>query len=397
MLVRYLVELREPINLEDHWPISVMGGVLRAVSKDEKVIAFEITFSGQSVHLAPAVQAHEEGDIKFAIVGRDTLLPFVRMRLEEAFAYLQCYFDVDILTSEIEVKYAGETEEEEKQITINSIKPKREKHPLMISYDLLTRAVMAAETGKAPKLEANLLRMARTEMFQGRYIDSYRYSFLLIESLYGNGKYKVAQLKDALKASAEFMSIVTKALKERMPQKHPRNSDTEKLLSTVPTVETVIDHLVDKRGFYFHVNIKRKDVWRPHEQETAEALCLLSLNIAILISQAAAAPMFDDLLAQRHFNNAKRAGAIMTLNVNFRVHDPNDNVNKSGNVNIDFPGTKVTPRMAVYVANNFLDRFEDIAPGADLKSATCTVGRTGQKVFDMEFHDLPPNLGPTPE
>lgn len=389
MLVRYVVELREPINLEDHWPISVMGGVLRAVSRAGKVIAFEITFSGQSVHLAPTVQAHEKGDIKLTVVGRDTLLPFVQMRLEEAFAYLQCYFDVEILISEIEVKYAGETEEEEKQIKVKSIKPKRKKNPLTISYDFFTRAVMAAETGKVPKLEANLLRMARTEMLQERYIDSFRYSFLLIESLYGNGKYKVAQLKDALKASAEFTAIVRKALKERMPQKRPRNSDTEKLLSTFPTVETVINHLVDRRGFYFHGNIKRKDVWRPHEQETAEALCLLSLKIAMLISQAAAAPMFDDLLAQRHFDNAKRVGAIMTFNVNFRFHDPNDNINKSENVSFDIPGTKVTPRMAVYLAKNFLDRFESIAPVADLKSATCTVARTGEKVFDIGFHVKP--------
>lgn len=42
--------------------------------------------------------------------------------------------------------------------------------------------------------------------------------------------------------------------------------------------------------------------------------------------------------------------------------------------------------MAVYVAKSFLQRFEDEAPVADLKSARCTVKATGQKVFDMAFH-----------
>ena len=386
MLVRYLVELREPINFEDHWPIPIMGGEMRAVSKDEKAIAFEITFSGQSVHLAPTAEAHEEGDIKLTITGRDTLLPFVKMHLEEAFAYIQCYSDVEILIGEIEIKYAGETEEEEKQIAIKSFKAKRERKSLRMPYDLFTRALMAAETGAAPKLEANLLRMAQTEMLQERYIDSFRYSFLLIESLYGGGKYKAAQLKDALKANGEFMSIVKNALKEHLSPKRPRNSDTDKFLSAFPDGEAVIDHLVEKRGFYFHGNVKRKNGWRPHEQEMAKALCLLSLNIAMLISQAAAAPMFDDSLSQRHFDNAKRVGAIMTMNVNFRFHDLNDNFNKEGNINFDIPGTKVTPKMAVYVAKNFLDRFENIAPLAELESATCTVAETGREVFDIEFH-----------
>lgn len=386
MLVRYLVGLREPINLEDHWPISIMGGDLRAVSKNKKVIAFEITFSGQSVQLAPAVETHEEADIKLTIAGRDRLLPVVKMQLEDAFAYLQCYCDVEILISEIEAKYSGETEEEENQIKIKSLKSKREKHPLVLPYDLFTRAIMAAETGKAPKLEANFLRMAQTEMLQERYIDSFRSSFLLIEALYGDGKYRAAQLKNTLKASAEFVSIVTNALKERMPARHHRNSDTEKLLSAFPKAEAVIDHLVEKRGFYFHGNVKRKNAWRPHEQEMAEALCLLSLNIAMLISQAAAAPMFDDSLSQRHLDNAKRVGAIMTLNVTYRFHDLSRNFNKKENITFDIPGTKVTPRMAVFVAKEFLNRFEDIAPIGELKSATCIVAGTGQEIFDIEFH-----------
>lgn len=386
MLIRYLVQLREPINLEDHWPISIMGGDLRVISRDDRVIALEITLTGQPVHLAPAVEVHEQGDVKYTITERDTLLPFVKMQLRKAFAYLQCYFDVEILIGEIEAKYVGETAEEETQIKIKSRKSKRETNTLMVPYDVFTRAIMAAETGKAPELESNLLRMARTEMLQERYIDSFRYSFLLIEFLYGHGQHKTAQLKNALKANPEFISIVTNAIKESMSPKRPRNSDTERLLSTFPTAEAVIDHLVEKRGFYFHGNVRRKNAWKPHEQETAEALCLLSLHIAMLISHIAAASMFDDSLSQRYFDNAKRVGAIMKMNVNFRFHDPTDNFTKSGNVNIDTPGTKVTPKMAVDVAKHFLNQFKDMAPVADLRSVTCTVAGTGQKVFDMEFH-----------
>lgn len=389
MLIRYLVELREPIYIEDHWPIPIMGGEFRAVSQDGVVIAFEISFSGQSVDMAPMLERHEEGEVAFTMNGRDKLLPFVKMQLEEMQAYFQCYFDVEILADEIEAKYIGETKEEEEEIEIKSFKSKKDKPPLIVPYHLFSRAIMAAETGIAPKLEANLFKMARTEMWQGRYIDSFRYSFLLIESLYGDGKYKAGQLKNALKRNIEFVSIVENALKERRFPTHSRNSDTEKLISAFPTPEAVIDHLVEKRGFYFHGNLKRKNAWLPHEQETAEVLCLLSLCITKLIAQEAAMPMFGDSLSQRHFDNAKHVGAIMTMKVNFRYYDQRYNLNQEQETNYEMPGTKVTPKMAFDAAKYFLEGFNQNLPLANLKSATCTVEGTGQKVFDIAFHVEP--------
>src|SRR3546814_1470621 len=49
-----------------------------------------------------------------------------------------------------------------------------------------------------------------------------------------------------------------------------------------PTVEQIVSHIVDKRGFYFHGNRKHKNAWLPHDQKQAEALCLLAINIGSL-------------------------------------------------------------------------------------------------------------------
>jgi hypothetical protein len=386
MRVRYLVRLKEPIRLEDHWPVPIMGGELRVVSKDEMATAFEITLAGQSVDLAPAAQQHEKGDVKLSITVRDTLLPLVERQLGKAFTYLWCYFDVEVLIREIQIEYTAETEEEERQIEVKGWSSERKKTPLWMPYNLLTRAIMAAEAGQAPEFEATLVSAARTALLEERYIDSFRYAFLLMESLYGGGKFKTMHLKDALKGSLDFKRLVTTALKMHGSPKRPRNSDTEQLLAASPTAEAVIDHLVDKRGLYFHGNVGRKDAWRPHEQQAAEMLALLSLEIAMLISQAAAAQMFDGAFSQRHRDNAEPVGAIMAMNVSFRYREPGQTFDKKGSMNISVPGTKATPKVAVYVARKFLERFEDRAPVADLKSVTCTVRGTGQKVFDMEFH-----------
>jgi len=76
----------------------------------------------------------------------------------------------------------------------------------------------------------------------------------------------------------------------------------------------------------------------------------------------------------------------MGLKVDFQFREPTETFDRNGSINISVPGTTVTPKMAQYVAQQFLTRFESTAPVAGLRSARCTVEGTGQKVFDIEFH-----------
>lgn len=391
MRIRYVIRLEKPILLQDHWPIPLMGnGQLRVVSDGQVASALEVTFVGQPTSYSPDVQQDLTTNKAPTISTRDQLLPFVRVQLESAFAYLQCYFNVELRTGEIEAEYTAEVDAEKGQIPISRMKIARADRLLPMSYDFLTRAIMAAEKSEGPNFEAKLVMAARAAAMQQRYIDSFRYSFLLVEALYGEGKFKSAQLKDALKGNAEFVKIVRAAQNEPLRIRQPRGSDTEQLLSSSPSADALIDHLVEKRGFYFHGNKKHKDAWKPQDQAKAEALCGVALAITMLIAHSAAAPMFDDNLSKRHYDDAKRAGAIMAMNVDFVFRELDDAFDRKENLTINLPGTTVTPKMAQYVAQQFLARFEHGAPVAMLKSASCTVKATGQKVFDMNFYTIDP-------
>jgi hypothetical protein len=198
MRIRYVIRLKEPILLEDHWPIPVMAGQLRVISEGQKATALEIIFTGQPSTYAPKIECDPSAKITTKITGHDRLLPFVHMQLEAAFAYLQCYFDVELLAGEIETEYTPETDLEKVQIDVNSMSLGKTDQQLSLSFDFLTRAIMAAEKGSGPSFEATLVGAARKAVKQEKFIDSFRYSFLLIESFYGEGKFKSAQLKEAL-------------------------------------------------------------------------------------------------------------------------------------------------------------------------------------------------------
>ncbi len=386
MRIRYTIPIKTDLIIPDHWDIPIQGGVCRVVEEYGRAKALEVVFANQPLTYAPHIQNLAEGPVKMSITGRDHHMSFVTRQLNEAMAFLRCFYEIDLAVEEIEAKYEGETPDEEGEIAVKAMSVGRHKPPLPLTFDMLTRAIMAAEKANGPKFEATLASASRKALFEQQFINSFRYSFLLIESLFGEGQFKTAGLKAALKSNAEFVAIVDAALKERIKPKPEHTSDTSILLSGAPSAGDVIDHLVEKRGFYFHGNVKRKDAWKPEEQGSAEALALLAISVVQLIAQRAAAPMFEEIYSKRHLEDARKVGAVIVFQIKFKFRAPEERFQREHQLRISLPGTKVTPKMSLTVAQHFLQHFEFTLPVAALESAQCTVENSGERVFDIQFH-----------
>lgn len=380
----YTVPFRRPIIVEDHWPVPFMGGTCRIVVAEGKAVALEIVFSREPVTNAPLVE-ELDGPIKLSITGRDNRLIFVKRHLDEASAFLECFYNIDLATDEIAAAYSGETPEEEALIGLKSFAMGRREAALPMPFDMLTRALMAAETTDGPKFEATLTKNARDALAAQQFINSFRYSFLLIEAIYGEGQFKKAGLIAALSKNADFLDMVRFAVKDVIRPRRDHSTDTDVLLAGTPNPEAIVEHLVEKRGFYFHGNVKRKDAWKAEDQQRAESLALLTIGIAQLIAHNAAAAMFADSLAQRHFNNAMQAGAGIMFEIRFKYREPEEGFSRDGQIEIKTPGTKVTERQANRIAAEFLRQFEHESPVSAIESAECTVRGTKQRVFKIDF------------
>lgn len=386
MRIRYTIPFKRKIVIDDHWEIPMQGGRLRVIEEDGYAIALELVFEKQPLQYAPHLQRHGEGEFVMTITNRDHRMMFVKRQLIGAVTFLECVHDIELSIGEIDATYEGETPEEEAQIAIKRSHMGPHSLALPLSFDMLTRAIMAAENLDVPRFEATLVGSARKALEAQEFINSFRYSFLLIESIYGEGQFRKAGLQSVLKANQEFRDILELVIKDVIPAKNDRNSDTAKLLAATSTVDDVIDHLVEKRGFYFHGNIKRKDAWKPDRQDPAESLALLAIGIATHISMKAAEPMFSPQLERRHFEDAMCAGAKIVYEIKFKFREPEEKFDRAHQVNIEMPGTKVTPRSAFAAAQHFLQHFQHNQPVSFLRAAECTVQGTGQKVFDLTFH-----------
>ncbi|ELY5814646.1 hypothetical protein SNN51_001491 [Cronobacter turicensis] len=386
MRIRYFVPFKRKIIIDDHWEIPIQGGKLRIIEERGYAKAIELTFEKQPLEYAPSFQKRAPYEVMTMITGHDERMTFVKRQLDNAATFLECFHDVELITEEIEAKYEGETPEEETRLSIKSISMGRHDSALPLSFDMLTRALMAAEKYDGPRFEVAFVKSARNMLKNQEFINSFRYSFLLIESLYGNGQFKTPSLQAALKSNQEFRNIVELAIKDMIPAKNDRNSDTAKLILTKPKADDIINHLVEKRGFYFHGNIKRKDAWKPDEQDAAESLALLAISIITKITLKAAEPMFVAELEKRHFEDAMHVGAKIVFEIKFRFREPEENFDREQQFNITMPGTKVTPRTAFAVAQHFLNVFQHNQPVSALYEAECKIQGTEEKVFNLTFH-----------
>lgn len=385
MRIRYLIPFSGKLIVPDHWEISLQGGGCRIHEEGGVAKALEVIFSGQPVSQAPRIEEGKNGGDIPTIIVDDLNLGFVRVQLEDAAAFLRCQFNVGLDWDEVESFYEAEAEGEKEKIHISRFKAGRHTPPAVLSFELLAGAIICAEKERGPSFEATLVATAREAMAKERYIDSFRYSFLLIESLYGDGKFKSIDLKQALKSDAEFRDAVQEALVgfNRFPAMHP--SDTTRLLGQGASVDDLIEHLVDKRGHYFHGNLRRQDAWRPEKQKEAQALAALGAAIVLQISVKAARPMHSPLVAKKFREYAIKAGAQIMYQIDFTFRMPEDGIPRSHRLNVGMNGTKPTGLSTVEVIKHFIGFFENHAPMGRLEKVVCIVQGTGKKVFEMDF------------
>jgi len=387
MKIHYKFPTKKTLIIDDHWEVPIQNGSFRAIEIEGKVDAFEITIKNQPVAYAMQfIPAYDEN--MATITHTDPLLAPIQNQLNAAMSFLHCYFSVDLKVDDYEVRYEAETPDEEGKIPIPMMKTEQHEPPLPLPFDMLTRAIMAAESSSGPQFEATLTSSARASIAEGRHIDSFRYSFLLIESIYGGGQFKTAALKSTLKENHSFREIVRLAISDRVKPHKNKTSDTEALLSQNSSIDSVIDHLVDKRGFYFHGNIKRKNSWKPSNQTEAESLANLAVGIAQLISHEAATPMFDDAYGKRHFKNAKIAGAIIVFEIKFKYKNPEESFSRDHVLEISVPGTKPTSQNSIYILEQFVEHFKHNLPASGLDEAICRVKDSPNVVFEIKMHPV---------
>lgn len=383
MDVRLRFPILRPLKLDDAWPIDGSGVEMSFEMTDGAATALILLFRNQSTDLAPSIE-QLDGPVKAQITIKGGLEAIGRQIAQRFSDYINLYFVVPIDLKSMEAEYIPADEAERAAIGLYSFKSKKERQNPPLPFDMMAQAFFAVESQDDPSFASHMTRLAREALINQQDIDAFRYGFLLIEALYGNGKFQTRDLVRELLDNADFRPMVEQTIHDIQHDPVHRASVAKATVAEHHTAEALIKYLIDRRGFYFHGNLKRKDAWRPDKASEARPVAEIVVDLAGQISASYSAAMFGDEINTRFMNNAKAKGAVMTIQVQFNFIDDRGTP-RSGAMEFEVPGTKATSHLAIKSTGHFLHWAESELNGETLQSARGVIKETGEEVFRAQF------------
>ncbi|WFP75178.1 hypothetical protein [Mesorhizobium sp. WSM4906] len=379
--------LNKPITLPDSWPLEGHDVILEFECEDGEADAILVTFKDQPVNLSPAITqtplAREKANIEIRGDYETKAAEIVR-RLSD---YIGLYQSLDVRLDDVEISYIGKTAQEREQIHVTKFNISKTQPRRRFAFSMLAQSFFAGEGGDDPSFVSHMAQLAREALITHKYIDAFRYAFLLCEALYGNGKFKTVQLVQALRENVQFHSIVENTISDFKTNPIHKGSDVQLLIIKYPTAAEMIEHLVAQRGFYFHGNLSRKDAWHPDHQQGAKGIAEVAVyGLVGGIAHSFSDQMFTPEIASRYFKNAQKQGAIMAIKVEIRFRDQ-AGFDRQHILKLNTPGTRATNSMALDVHAEFLNWAKVELNDSILISAIATDEKTGKELFRSQYLD----------
>jgi hypothetical protein len=156
-----------------------------------------------------------------------------------------------IYYEEKDIDWIPENDEEKKALPFTGVKIGKNKKITEVPFDLFAHSILCLEEIENYSMQLNFFRRGKIELHQEQYRESFIYFYLIIESLYGNGKYGEKQLKKEFGRSTELSKITEKILKKQKIDK---------------SINDYYSYIINKRGFLLHHSTKRSNIWHPENQ-----------------------------------------------------------------------------------------------------------------------------------
>lgn len=393
MDVRVKFPVRRPFRLSDHWPIQVGGSKVTFEGGRDGITSLVITFEDQPLELAASLTPTNDGGAKAEINIPGNLQATARRTAQRFLDYATLYFVMDIDLDEPEIEYVPKNEEERVAVKVFSFKSYRSRPTTHLPFSLLSQAFIAGEGIDDPSFPAKLLNLSREALLNDQYIESFRYSFLLFEALYGEGKFHKAALTKAFSRNKDFIAAIQGARRTVANERPYIASPMNEYANGFSSASAFIDHLVDRRGFFFHANLARANPWHPAKQSEASPLADFCVLIANQLTRSFSREMFSKNVETRLWKNAELFEAIMSIKIDVEFIDRN-NIKRTQTINVRAPGTKPTNQLAVYAHKNFLNWAEIELADSTLLSAIAIDQATGIELFRSGYFS--PSSQPAP-
>ncbi len=165
----------------------------------------------------------------------------------------------------------------------------------IIEFAYAGQAVSSMDLLAKYEIPMYFYRVGRQNLIEGLYINAFYDFFFIVESLFGNGKFKTAGMKEAFRNSQELQSAIDSSM--RSPdflnglQYRAHLWPAFNLNYHGKSTEEITDRFVDLRGFLHHHSSLRPDIWHPDDHERYQVDADLLGRTCGTVIQAALFPL----------------------------------------------------------------------------------------------------------
>lgn len=225
---------------------------------------------------------------------------FIQMELRTLQGLLSLFGVRSIDISNPEVEWIPESDEERSYLKVSGFKSTlQESSPGSIppmSFDIAACAVLACHKAYEIEMPLSFFRRAVVDMHEQEFIQAIYDLYFVLETVYGAGKFKKADVLANFQGADELRQAVEQVLRgsdrDVTWENDIRNAFVDKFSRM--TVDQYLEHVVDLRGFLHHHTQKRSGIWHPEDQNRykVDAVVLESVVFNALFHMAW--PYLDD-------------------------------------------------------------------------------------------------------
>jgi hypothetical protein len=221
-------------------------------------------------------------------------LPFIQRELRALQGLLALFGLRSIELANPEIEWLPDSDEEKAELQLFSFKrttePLSDSEVRPLSFDLLARAVLAADAATDIEVPLNFFRRGMLDVYDRNYIEAIYDFYFILETSFGDGHFRKDAVSQAFLSSPQVRVGVQQALSnpgsmitmDRGIQRQFAESYGQL------SIEEAISKLVELRGYLHHHTKKRSNMWHPEDQRRFEvdALFLQQVAYNIIFSMA---------------------------------------------------------------------------------------------------------------
>ena len=290
MKCRYTFRISGQTKVDAVLPISVRGWTFEFLHDRGVLTHLTVTVPANGPNDLPTINPSPTPGIKADIKVPAPGFAFVRQEVRSIEALLSVFGVREIDVNRFKTTWIPESEDEKAAIHLNdfstNVAEEDTESMSPLPFDLLARCVIGADEAMSVEMQLAFFRKGIVSFYEERFIESIYDFYFFFESMFGEGNFKKRSVEEAFKKS----EALTGAIKEVManPSQHvtPRKTELERFLKkwSGMSVERIIKHIVELRGFLHHHTRKRKGIWHPSDHKRYESEAHLFRAVACSIA-----------------------------------------------------------------------------------------------------------------